>query len=55
VEWADKAMNVLSPEHLLIEINYVSDTVRNLTLNPSGHRYITMLSQLNQEPETINK
>ena len=55
VEWADKAMNVLPPEHLLVEINYVSDTVRNLALNPSGHRYITMLSQLNQERETVNK
>ena len=55
VEWADKAMNVLPPEHLLVEINYVSDNVRNLALNPSGHRYITMLSQLNQEPETAIK
>ena len=55
VEWADKAMNVLPPEHLLVEINYVSDTVRNLVLNPSGERYIEMLSQLKQEPKTVNK
>ena len=55
VEWADKAMNVLPSEHLLVEINYVSDTVRNLILNPSGERYTAMLSQLNQEPETVNK
>lgn len=55
VEWADKAMNVLPPEHLLVEINYVSETVRNLVLNPSGERYIEMLSQLKQEPKTANK
>ena len=55
VVWADKAMNVLPPEHLLVEINYVSETVRNLVLNPSGERYIEMLSQLNQELETAKK
>jgi tRNA threonylcarbamoyladenosine biosynthesis protein TsaE len=55
VEWADKAMNVLPPEHLLVEINYVSDSARNLVLNPSGERYIEVLSQLNQGPETAEK
>ena len=55
VEWADKAMNVLPPEHLLVEINYISDTVRNLTLNPSGQHYIEMLSQLKQGLKTVNK
>jgi tRNA threonylcarbamoyladenosine biosynthesis protein TsaE len=55
VEWADKAMNVLPPEHLLVEINYVSETVRNLVLNPSGERYIEMLSQLKQGLKTVNK
>jgi tRNA threonylcarbamoyladenosine biosynthesis protein TsaE len=55
VEWADKAMNVLPPEHLLVEINYVSDTVRDLVLNPGGQRYRAMLSQLKKELETAKK
>jgi tRNA threonylcarbamoyladenosine biosynthesis protein TsaE len=55
VEWADKAMNVLPPEHLLVEINYVSDTVRDLILNPGGQRYRAMLSQLKKELETAKK
>ena len=55
VEWADKAMSVLPPEHLWIDINYVSDTVRNFVLNPSGQRYIALLSQLKKEPETAKK
>lgn len=55
VEWADKAMNVLPPEHLLVEINYVSDTVRNLVLNPSGQRNRALLSQFKQELETAKK
>ncbi|MDR9459791.1 MAG: tRNA (adenosine(37)-N6)-threonylcarbamoyltransferase complex ATPase subunit type 1 TsaE [Dehalococcoidia bacterium] len=55
VEWADKAMNVLPPEHLLVEINYLSDTVRNLVLNPSGKRYTAMLSQFKQGQETAKK
>ncbi len=55
VEWADKAMNVLPPEHLLVEINYVSDTVRNLVLNPSGERYVKMVSQYKPGLKTVNK
>ena len=55
VEWADKAMNVLPPEHLLVEINYVSDTVRDLILNPGGQRYRAMLSQLKQGLEAAKK
>jgi tRNA threonylcarbamoyladenosine biosynthesis protein TsaE len=55
VEWADKAMKVLPPEHLLVEINYVSDTVRDLVLNPGGQRYRALLSQLKKELETAKK
>ena len=55
VEWADKAMNVLPPEHLLVEINYVSDSVRNLVLNSSGERYRALLSQFKQGLKTVNK
>ncbi len=47
VEWAEKALDVLPEEHLLVEISFLSDTGRNFVLKPSGQRYVEMLSQLN--------
>jgi len=51
VEWAEKALAVLPKEHLLIEMNFLSDTSRNVVLKPSGERYVEMLSQLKQMAE----
>ena len=47
VEWAEKALDVLPEERLLVEISFLSDTSRNITLKPIGQRYVEMLSQLN--------
>ena len=46
VEWADKAMGLLPPENLLIEMEYISDNERRLKLKASGKRYREMLEQL---------
>jgi len=46
VEWAEKALSLLPPEHLLIEMEYVADTERRLKLKPSGKRYREMVAQL---------
>ncbi len=46
LEWAEKGLSVLPDEHLLIEIDYISDTGRRLRLQPSGKRYLKMLTQL---------
>jgi len=46
VEWAEKGLEVLPKEHLLVEMGFLSDTRRNLVLKPSGERYAGMLSQL---------
>ena len=46
VEWAEKGLEVLPMEHLLVEMSFLSDTSRNLVLKPSGERYVGMLSQL---------
>ncbi len=46
VEWAEKGLSVLPAEHLLIQINYLSDTERSFQLKPSGQRYLEMLNQL---------
>ena len=46
VEWAEKALNILPVEHLLIEISHLSDTEREFKIVPCGPRYLQMLSQL---------
>lgn len=48
IEWAEKAMNLLPKEHLLIEISYLSDTERQFQMKPSGERYLELISRLQQ-------
>ena len=50
VEWAEKALDVLPEEHLLVKMSFLSDTSRSLVLRPNGQRYVEMLSQLNITP-----
>ena len=45
VEWAEKGLEVLPKEHLLVEMSFLSDTRRSITFKPSGERYVGMLSQ----------
>ncbi|MBA7537604.1 tRNA threonylcarbamoyladenosine biosynthesis protein TsaE [subsurface metagenome] len=46
VEWAEKGLDILPTEHLLIQINYLSDTERSLQLKPNGKRYLEIATQL---------
>ncbi|MFC2017537.1 tRNA (adenosine(37)-N6)-threonylcarbamoyltransferase complex ATPase subunit type 1 TsaE [Chloroflexota bacterium] len=46
VEWAERGLSVLPTEHLLIQISYLSDTERNLQLEPSGKRHLEIVAQL---------
>ena len=46
VEWAEKGLSVLPPEHLLVQIAYVSDTERCLQLKPRGKHYRKIVAQL---------
>ncbi len=46
VEWAEKALSLLPSEHLLIQIDFLSDTERSLQFKPSGKRYQELLAQL---------
>jgi tRNA threonylcarbamoyladenosine biosynthesis protein TsaE len=46
VEWAEKALSLLPPENLLIEMSYISDSERRLKLKPSGKRYREMVARL---------
>jgi tRNA threonylcarbamoyladenosine biosynthesis protein TsaE len=46
VEWAEKAMKLMPPEHMAIEIDYASDNERRLVLRPRGQRYEEMVGRL---------
>jgi len=46
VEWAEKGLSLLPPEHLLIEMSYISDTGRRLELKPTGQRYRELVAGL---------
>ena len=46
VEWAEKGMTELPPDHLLIQISYISDTSRQVKFSPSGERYLDLLDQI---------
>ena len=50
VEWAEKGVNLLPVEHLLIEISYLSDTERSFELKPRGKRYRKIVAQLKHLP-----
>jgi tRNA threonylcarbamoyladenosine biosynthesis protein TsaE len=49
VEWADKGMALMPEEHLLINLDYLSETERSLTFEPKGHRYNELLASLGTE------
>jgi tRNA threonylcarbamoyladenosine biosynthesis protein TsaE len=46
VEWAEKGLSLLPPEHLLIEMSYISDTGRRLELKARGQRYRELVAGL---------
>jgi tRNA threonylcarbamoyladenosine biosynthesis protein TsaE len=48
VEWAEKGSSLLPEEHLLVEIDYLSDSERRLKFKPGGKRYNKIVSQLKQ-------
>ena len=51
VEWAEKGLSVFPAEHLLIEIDYLSDTERRLRLIPEGKHYLKIAGQLQASAE----
>ena len=48
IEWAEKALSILPPEHLMIKIGYLSDTGRGFQVEPSGQHYLEIAAQLEQ-------
>jgi len=54
VEWAEKGMAVLPQEHLLINLDYLSETARSISLEPKGRRYADFLKSLHSDLKTWN-
>ena len=46
IEWANKGLTVLPEDHLLINIDYLSDNERSFVIEPKGERYIRTLTHL---------
>ena len=49
VEWAEKGLSVLPPEHLLVEMGHLSATERSFRFRPAGKRYREMLAELGED------
>jgi len=53
VEWAEKGLQVVPRDNLLVTINYIpaSQTGRSICLEPQGERYYELIEQLKKERE----
>jgi tRNA threonylcarbamoyladenosine biosynthesis protein TsaE len=45
IEWAERAVDILPPEHLLIRLSIVSDSKRGVLMIPHGARYLELLRE----------
>jgi tRNA threonylcarbamoyladenosine biosynthesis protein TsaE len=46
VEWAEKGLSLLPPEHVLVRIDYLSDSERRFNFQPEGKRYEEIVKAL---------
>lgn len=46
IEWAERGMELMPDERLLVKMEYLAENERKLTFSASGPRYIRMLSEL---------
>ena len=49
IEWAEKGVDILPAEHLLIEISYLPNNKRGFQFKPSGQRYLNIVEKLQKE------
>jgi tRNA threonylcarbamoyladenosine biosynthesis protein TsaE len=49
IEWADKGMVLMPEEHMLINLEYLSENERAIILEPKGNRYNALLVSLKTE------
>ncbi len=46
IEWAEKGYSLMPPHYMLIRIDYLGDTERNLKIEAYGKHYMEMLDKL---------
>ncbi len=51
VEWADRCLALMPPEHMIISIAYVSEAERGIRLTSSGERYSDLRGKVFDELE----
>ncbi len=49
VEWADKAMPLFPPEHLVVELRDVGEQERQIILTARGNMYMSLLEQVRRQ------
>lgn len=49
VEWADKVMDALPPEHLLVNIEYAGERERTFRVEAQGERYERLVEDLSRQ------
>ncbi len=54
IEWADKGMEVLPEENMLITLSYISPTDRTIYFETNGDRYQQILESLHTDLEIWN-
>lgn len=54
IEWAEKGIEVLPCEHLLVKLNHDSVCGRSLILEPNGEHYRNMLRSIKEELKQWN-
>ena len=45
IEWAERAPDILPPEHLLIRLSIVSESKRGVLMIPHGAHYVELLKE----------
>jgi len=54
IEWAEKGLDILPTEHLLIKIDYLSESERQFEMFPKGKRYEKLLDKLRKIIKKLN-
>lgn len=45
IEWADRALEIMPDDYLIVELYHLSETRRRVVLRPHGHRFTTLLGE----------
>jgi tRNA threonylcarbamoyladenosine biosynthesis protein TsaE len=52
IEWAEKGLDILPAEHLLIRIGYLPNDERSFQFQPSSQRYLSIVENLRKALKT---